>query len=163
MAHPACLQYKICTAAKRLAEELSKNAEAIGQEILKSYHEVFVGVRIQPERAKKHKTLPSQVLPANIYEEDNNLIVQVEVGSIPKDKIELYATDEKLSITAMKQALPEVEGRLLSEEIPRGAIKKTINLPKNIDSSRVSASFEDGILTIKSRIRDSTTDSIKIL
>lgn len=162
MAHPPCLQYRICTALKKSAGEALRTAEQLELELLKNYHEVCVGVKIDPKRSAATPAAGEQstVLPADVYRRGSELIIQVDMGLIPPESAELYAKERQISINATKQAPPALEGELLSREIPRGTLRKTIHLPVSIDAESVKATMkEGGILTITARILGDTADT----
>jgi HSP20 family protein len=87
--------------------------------------------------------------PLNLWEDDNNLYVEAELPGFQLDDLEMYVTGEnQLSIKGRRKQ-PELEnGAWHRQERGYGAFSRLMELPGAVDSEKVSAEFQNGVLTI---------------
>lgn len=80
-------------------------------------------------------------IPADLYEDDQNFFVRLELPGVDKDKIDLEL--EKSVLTC--------SGRY-SKESGNGktdySFKRSVSVPKEAASDQVSANYKDGVLTV---------------
>jgi HSP20 family protein len=89
-------------------------------------------------------------MPAiNLYEKENNLIVEAELPGIPKDAVKINCTDHTLTIQGetKKEEEEKKEGYYRMER-RYGSFYRTVALPEEIDVSKVKAEFKDGVLKV---------------
>jgi HSP20 family protein len=96
--------------------------------------------------------MPDQVWkPAlDIYETEEEVIVQVEVAGIKKDEIEITIQGDVLSISGSRiESFPENMTRLDQMEINYGKFQRKVKILVPIDRDRISAMYENGFLKIR--------------
>jgi HSP20 family protein len=89
-------------------------------------------------------------MPAiNLYEKENNLIVEAELPGIPKDAVKINYTDHTLTIQGetKKEEEEKKEGYYRMERC-YGSFYRTVALPENVDYGKAKAEFKDGVLKI---------------
>jgi HSP20 family protein len=89
-------------------------------------------------------------MPAiNLYEKENNLIVEAELPGIPKDAVKINCTDHTLTIQGetKKEEEEKKEGYYRMER-RYGSFYRSVPLPENVDYGKAKAEFKDGVLTI---------------
>tara|TARA_B110000196_G_C21086284_1_gene635184 strand:- start:1062 stop:1388 length:327 start_codon:yes stop_codon:yes gene_type:complete len=79
----------------------------------------------------------------NYYEEDGNIIIEINAAGIKKKDIDLSVSDERIKVKADEY------------------LNKTITLPKNADIDNINASHTDGLLKLSIPITNKTR-TIKI-
>lgn len=85
----------------------------------------------------------------NIYEEDNNLVVEAEIPGVDEDEINIEVHDDKLQIRAEhKEEKEEKKRNYYTRETSYGAFFKSIALPQDVDRNKAEATFKNGILKI---------------
>jgi HSP20 family protein len=86
----------------------------------------------------------------DIIDKDNKYIISLEVPGIQKDKIEVKATDEYITIAGAEEGKNEKEegNYVLNERAYRSFFRK-IPFPENIIPTKVDATVENGILKIE--------------
>lgn len=85
----------------------------------------------------------------DIYENKDNLVVKVELPGMKKEQIDLSLHENTLTISGeRKSQWKEGEGSASREERFFGRFQRTVTLPKPVDSNRVTAQYQDGILTV---------------
>jgi HSP20 family protein len=85
----------------------------------------------------------------NVTEDNDCLYVRAELPGIKANEIEISATGNSLSIGGERKVAPENEGASYHRrERESGIFRRTISLPSDIDSNRVEANYNNGILTV---------------
>lgn len=80
---------------------------------------------------------------------DKGLEVTVEVPGLTRDQVKITADDDLLTISGEKKSEHESKGnnyRLLERSY--GDFSRSIYLPRSLDSEKISASMEHGVLKI---------------
>lgn len=87
--------------------------------------------------------------PLNLSEDAEHYYVEAELPGLDLDDLELQVNGgNQLSIKgARKQPEPDAT-RWHRHERAYGEFKRTVELPANVDSEKVSATFTDGVLAI---------------
>jgi len=85
-----------------------------------------------------------------IAESDDNLTVRAEVPGFSTKELEINVEPRKLTITGKHQAQDESKkGKTIYSERCANEILRVVDLPTEVDSSRVSAILKDGVLNIE--------------
>jgi HSP20 family protein len=93
------------------------------------------------------------------YIEDGHYVVRAEIAGIdPEKELEVTAGADFLSIRAERSS--QVEGKHRSE-FRYGAFSRAIALPPGADVGDVTASYADGILTVKVAIKNEQEQAVK--
>ena len=98
--------------------------------------------------------LPADVnratVPAvNIKETENKFNVSLAVPGLTKEDFKINVEDDVLSIsTERSEEKNESNERYTRKEFTYNSFKRSFNLPEHIDASKISAAYENGILSI---------------
>lgn len=95
---------------------------------------------------------PSTWSPAvDVRESQNELILQFELAGITPDQIELTTDNGVLTVRGEKREARKEneESQFHLVERSYGAFSRSFQLPKNLDESRIDATFEHGVLTVR--------------
>lgn len=106
-------------------------------------------------------------LPAmDIYETKDALVLKAVVPGLRPEDIEVTMTGDVLTIRGERREEMPAEGeqrRYLQREHRYGSFVRQLTLPAGIDSSKVSATFENGILTLEMpKVEEIRPKTIKI-
>lgn len=104
------------------------------------------------DRALEHE--PSQgsmFRPAvDVREDPDAYVVHVEVPGVPRDNIDIAMHDGALVIRGRKENLSQGgEARFRRVERSYGTFARALQLPRNVDPERISASLNDGVLEVR--------------
>jgi HSP20 family protein len=85
----------------------------------------------------------------DVFDEKDHFVVNAELPGMKKEEIELSFQDGMLSISGeRKQSTEKTEGETYRSERYFGKFQRSVTLPTAVDSSKISASYKDGVLSV---------------
>lgn len=85
----------------------------------------------------------------DVYENDNEVIVELAIPHIDPEKVEVSVSDNMLHVKGSTDKTTEVEDKnYYRKEISSGSFYRTIPLPDYVKADEAKAEHEDGILKI---------------
>jgi HSP20 family protein len=115
--------------------------------------EDFFGWRARPwwpERWFRTEGMELTAPAVDFYEEKDDIVVKAELPGIDKNNIEVNLTDHMLTIKGEKKKEDEFkEENYYRSERYYGSFVRTLELPKDVHTDKVKASFKDGILEVR--------------
>ncbi|EMI17283.1 heat shock protein, HSP20 [Rhodopirellula maiorica SM1] len=85
----------------------------------------------------------------NLWEDDNSLYLEAELPGFEMDDLEIYVTGgNQLSISGERKQPEHEAGAWHRQERGFGKFRRTLELPGDVDSEKVSANFRNGVLTL---------------
>ncbi|NNE00748.1 MAG: Hsp20/alpha crystallin family protein [Pirellulaceae bacterium] len=85
----------------------------------------------------------------NLWEDDNHLFVEAELPGFELDDLEIYVTGgNQLSISGERKQPEHDGGAWHRQERGFGKFRRSLELPGDVDSDTVDASFKNGVLTL---------------
>jgi HSP20 family protein len=89
-------------------------------------------------------------MPAmDVYETDDQVVVTVELPGLSAEDVDVSVEDSTLTVSGSRESSSEVEEeRYHRIERRHGAFSRSVTLPPQVDTSKVDARFEDGVLTV---------------
>lgn len=88
--------------------------------------------------------------PVNVYDNVDELVIAVELPGLTKDDVKIMLADGALTISGGRKLPGCVEGMTpLRQERPMGRFEKSIEIPVKVDADKISATFKNGIMTIR--------------
>jgi HSP20 family protein len=100
------------------------------------------------EAAGQADGTPTYALPLDILETEDAYELHATVAGVPQDGVEVTFESGMLSI-AVKAEPVAVQGTLIRQERPWGNWSRKLELPKEIDSTKIAAQFENGVLRVR--------------
>jgi HSP20 family protein len=90
------------------------------------------------------------VLAAEVFDDDNQIVVRLEAPGLEKSDFDLEVLDNYLVVRGEKQIERErSEGRYHVTECAYGRFERAIPLPEDVDSSKAHANYKNGVLRIE--------------
>lgn len=88
-------------------------------------------------------------VPLDVFEKEGNWVLRASLPGVKADDIEVSIEEGMLTLRG-ELAFDEEhkDAKVYRREIATGSFVRSIRLPKNIDAERVSATFENGLVTI---------------
>lgn len=91
----------------------------------------------------------SMAMPMDAYRKDDSFLLQLDLPGVAPESIELTVEDSALTISAERPAPPQGDGvESVIAERPFGMFSRQIVLGKTLDSERIEATYEGGVLTV---------------
>ncbi len=89
-------------------------------------------------------------LPAvDIYENDESFVATADLPGLRKDDIDVSIEDNVLTVSGERKfEKSEDDGTFRRVERAYGTFRRSFALPRGVDSAKVEARFEDGVLTL---------------
>jgi HSP20 family protein len=113
----------------------------------------FWGRRMRPwwpERWSMPAALEFAAPAVDLFEEKDEIVVKAELPGMDKDNIEVNLTDHTLTIKGEKKKEEEVkEENYYRSERSYGSFVRTLELPAEVHSDKVKASFKNGVLEVR--------------
>jgi HSP20 family protein len=90
-------------------------------------------------------------MPAmDVYETDEKVVVTVELPGIEPDGVEVSVEDSTLTVSGTREFNSEVtEESYHRIERRYGSFSRAVSLPPQVDTAKVDARFDDGVLTVE--------------
>lgn len=131
---------------RRFAEEMDRMVEDFG---------IAHGLHMPSFFTRGRGLLPSRRVEAEwaphieVKEHDGRLLVRADLPGLTKDDIKVEMTDDTLTIQGERkeEKKEEREGYSYSE-CSYGRFYRTIPLPEGVDTSKVTAEFQNGVLEV---------------
>lgn len=87
--------------------------------------------------------------PLNLWEDENNLYVEAELPGFDLENLEICVTGKNQLNIKGERKRPELEnGMWHRQERGYGSFSRLMELPGPVDSEKVGAEFQNGVLTI---------------
>lgn len=85
----------------------------------------------------------------DIYQDKNNLYLEISLGGMKPENIEISIKNNILTIQGKSEVKEEIkEKNYLRKEINRGAFRRVIKLPIDVQEKKASAEASSGLLKI---------------
>ena len=103
----------------------------------------------RPSWGELTRPMESMAPRVNVIDHDDEVVVRAEVPGVKKDDLDISVTENAVTINgSSKREEKEEKGDYYRCEIASGAFARTVGLPSSVDTEKVKASFEDGVLEL---------------
>lgn len=104
-------------------------------------------LRVGWGRTPRHEMAWAPAL--EVYEKDNNFVVKAELPGVKKEDVDVSITGDTLTIKGQKKASKEIRDEDYYRcESQYGSFSRTITLPAAVDTKKIEATYENGVLEI---------------
>lgn len=85
----------------------------------------------------------------DVFEKGENLVVKTDLPGVPKEDVKVYVTDHTLVIEGERRHEETIEeDDYHRREVSYGSFLRRIPLPEGVETEKVEANFEDGVLEV---------------
>lgn len=106
-------------------------------------------------------------LAVDVYEDNQNLIAEMNLPGLKGENIEVEIEDNHLRISGRRDETEEKkEKNHYTKEIRRGSFERVVALPNKVDKNKVEAQYKEGVLKVTMPILESSSDkkiSVKVM
>jgi HSP20 family protein len=101
----------------------------------------------QEEQRRTHAT--AWIPTADIFARGDDLVIRFELAGVREEDIDISLAGGVLTVSGeRKSEIDEDEVHFYTRERSYGNFRRNMNLPEGVDSSKINASFEDGMLEL---------------
>lgn len=105
---------------------------------------------LAPERWWPARAISMRMPSLDVYEEKDAMVVKAELPGMKKEEIEVNLAGQTLTIKGEKKQEEEVkEEDYYRRERSYGSFARSVELPCEVKSDQITASFKDGVLEIR--------------
>lgn len=90
-----------------------------------------------------------QLVPVDVYGTADEVVVQANLPGVKPEEVDITVEGNTLSISGDTSSMIPAREGLLLQEIRRGRFIRTLTLPAGLEADKATATFEDGILTLR--------------
>jgi HSP20 family protein len=88
--------------------------------------------------------------PADIYETDDALVLQVELPGVSKDAVNVELHEDTLRLSGERTREPSMKGGQYHQEEGRyGAFQRAFRMPTIVDQAKIQATYNNGVLALR--------------
>jgi HSP20 family protein len=87
-------------------------------------------------------------VPMDAYRRGNEVVLDLDLPGVDPDAIDLTVERDTLTVTATRDVERKDDDEILASERPRGSFTRRILLGESLDTSRLEANYDRGVLTI---------------
>jgi len=114
-------------------------------------------IQLKKENEKKEEKIeekerwpePEGELAVDMYQTDEELVILSAIAGVKTEDLNLYLEGDVIFIEGERKKPIEEKGDYFLQECYWGRFSRKIVLPVEINPDKISASFKDGILTIR--------------
>lgn len=86
--------------------------------------------------------------PMDAYRRGDQFLVHLDLPGVDPDSIELTAEQNVLTISAERRFELQEADQLIARERPQGDFTRQLLLGESLDTDRIEANYENGVLTL---------------
>jgi HSP20 family protein len=105
-------------------------------------------VRYDPFRELDRKTSRRQWMPMDAFRHDQTVELRFDLPGIEPDALEVEVERNVLSVRAQRAWSPSEGDEVLAQERPQGTVARQVMLGDSLDTERLEATYEAGVLSI---------------
>lgn len=99
---------------------------------------------------------------ADVYRRGSELILHVDMPGVSEDSLSVEIDDQVLTISGERTYAPEPGDHVLIEERPFGRFQRQFRLRDAVDSASVTASLDNGVLTLRLPLSSPSASKVKV-
>jgi HSP20 family protein len=107
----------------------------------------------------------AEMLPVDVYETDDQLVVKATVPGVKPEEIEVTVTGDLLTIKGEFKGEEKIEKpNYLRQERRSGSFCRQVGLPAGVSAEGARATFENGVLTLEMpKVEVAQPKSVKVV
>jgi HSP20 family protein len=88
-------------------------------------------------------------MPMDAYRSGEHFVVRLDIPGVDASAIDLTIEKNALTVTAERQWRPGESDQVVASERPQGTFSRQLFLGDGLDTERIEASYDNGVLTIR--------------
>lgn len=87
-------------------------------------------------------------MPMDLYKVDDHYVLNADLPGVDPGSVDVSVDNGTLTLTAHRTAQPESGVQWLANERFFGTYRRQLSIGEGIDSSKISATYENGVLSV---------------
>ncbi len=115
-------------------------------------------------RFSEFKAFKGRMPSVDVIDRDKEFHVRAEIPGVEKKDLDISVTEDSVSIKGcVKHEEKEERGEYYRRETSSGSFSRSVTLPGKVDSSKVKATFKDGVLEMTiPKVKESKRKKISV-
>ncbi|HVM02629.1 MAG TPA: Hsp20/alpha crystallin family protein [Acidimicrobiales bacterium] len=94
------------------------------------------------------------VMPMDAYRHGEQFVVHFDLPGVEASSIDLTVEKNVLTVSAQRQWQPAEGDQVVASERPQGSFSRQLFLGEGLDTERIEASYDNGVLTVTVPVAD---------
>lgn len=94
------------------------------------------------------------IMPMDAYEKDGSYTLRFDLPDVDPDDVDLMVENNTLTVTANRRNEDTDDVNWLLRERPTGSHSRQVRLSEALDTGKVDAKYENGVLTVSLPMRE---------
>ena len=95
-----------------------------------------------------HEESPGFSPPADVYEDDKNILIEMDLPGMNKQDISISYRDDILTVKGTRKIEADENQHYIRKERQIGSFSRSFPVPGGVESKAIKATFKEGVLTI---------------
>lgn len=88
------------------------------------------------------------IMPVDAYRQDDRFFIHLDLPGVDPDSIDVTVERNELTVSATREWKPEEGAEVIINERPQGSITRRFSLGENLDTDKIEAGYDHGVLTL---------------
>ncbi len=89
------------------------------------------------------------VMPMDAYRQGESFVVHFDLPGVDPGSIDLNVERNVLTVSAQRRPMASQDTQMLAAERPTGSFSRELFLADSLDTERIEASYDAGVLTVR--------------
>lgn len=94
------------------------------------------------------------IMPMDAFEKDGTYTLRFDLPDVDPADVDLTVENNTLTVAAVRRSVDDENVNWLLRERPTGTHSRQVRLSENLDTGRVEASYDSGVLTVTVPMRE---------
>ena len=94
--------------------------------------------------------------PVDLYEDKDNVYVRAELPGVAREEVNVEMVEDYLTISATRKTARKTDAKAEGETEQSFSLSRSVNIPEEVQADKVSAAYENGVLTVTLPKREET-------
>jgi HSP20 family protein len=118
-------------------------------EMNRLFDQMFGGIARLPQTTQQGEAVAEWSPAIDVLERDGDLVIRAEIAGAKPEDVDVILQNGVLTISGRREEEREEErGGYLVRERRFGAFRRSLQLPEDVDESKINARFENGVLEV---------------
>jgi HSP20 family protein len=114
------------------------------------FEPMFGGTTRRPENSQQGASVAEWAPAIDVLENDGDLVIRAEIPGTKPEDVDVTVQSGVLTISGRREEEREEErGGYLVRERRYGSFRRSLQLPEDVDESKINARFDGGVLEVR--------------